>query len=188
MAFKDLREFAADNTKAISMRLGELSTEDIYKEAMNIVSSRGEDVSQVSNKGRQELIQLITEKIGFKGFLEELSMLIKKAAIEGLVAQAEQWGPEGRAKPPGGLPPIKGNDIRAWAEQVVADQLSKGGINIRSTISEAQNPLYGSRTFFASGCSSVCANPCNENRAYRSMKAKKILELIARRYKYGRRT
>ncbi len=147
--FSELRDFSTDSASAIKMRLGELSSSDILKEAKTIAGSRGGEVTGLDSKTRKELIDIIIEQVGFKGFLTELSLLIKKEAIDGLVKQAEGWTAGKKADPGGGLPPVRGA-IRDWAEKAIADQMGSGGINVRQTITEAQSPLYGSRTFFAS--------------------------------------
>lgn len=149
--FGDLRDFSKANESSIKMRLGALSTSDIMAEARKLVESRGEKLD-VSGMNRDELIKLIVEKVGFKGFLEELSSLIKKEAIEGLISQAETWSPEKKAKPGGGLPAVSG-DLKNWATLAVQQQMERGGIDIRQDITNAQAPLYSMRTSFASPAS-----------------------------------
>jgi TP901 family phage tail tape measure protein len=143
--FGDLRDFSKDNEKAVRMRLGELPTGEIAKEAEMITSARGGNVAALDGKTRSELIDLIVEKVGLKGFLEEMSILIEKEAVEGLIQQAQEWGPAKRKKEK-----LFGDDIRGWAVKKVEGQKGFGGINIRKDITEAQAPLYGTRTFSGS--------------------------------------
>ena len=147
--FKDLRDFSESNKKAIEMRLGELPTSEVLDEARKISVSRGEEADSLGSMDRAQLVSVIVDKIGFKGFLEEMSLLIKKEAIDGLVAQAKQWSPATKKQPPGFLPPVVG-DINTWANKVVEDQMSSGKLNLSQTIAEARTPLYGKRTFFSS--------------------------------------
>jgi hypothetical protein len=147
--YKDLKEFAGDSEKAIRMRAGELPTSEILKEAQQITLARGGSTEGLDTSSRAKLVQVLVDKLGFKGFLEELSLMVQKEAIDGLVAQAQTWSPGKRGNPGGGLPPIKGDDLKAWATGAVNDQLKSGVISIRGDVSEAQNPLYGMRTYFS---------------------------------------
>jgi len=152
--YKDLKAFAGDSEKAVRMRAGELSTEDIRSEATSIVGARGGNTKKLESADRTELVNTLVEQLGFKGFLDELSALVQKDAIDGLAAQIKTWSPAKRGKPGFGLPPFKGesNDanFKSWATYAVSEQMKKGEINVRGDISEAQNPLYGMRTFVAS--------------------------------------
>jgi TP901 family phage tail tape measure protein len=126
------------------MRLGALPTGEILNEAKNIASSRGQETTEIDGKTRKELIDLVVKQVGFEGFLTELSLLIKKEAVEGLMAQAKTWSSAKRQEQ------RVGKDIRKWAEERVNWQISEGsGIDIRSNITEAQAPMYSMRTAFA---------------------------------------
>lgn len=148
-SYGDLRDFASDNEKAIRMRVGELSTSELSEEARSITIARGGDASGIDSASREELIKIIIEKVGFKGFLEEVSLLIRKEAIDGLVAQAEGWSVDKKRKPGIGMTPV-GPNVRAWAEDTVNKQMTSGGIDMNNSISKAQMPLYGMRTYFSS--------------------------------------
>jgi hypothetical protein len=117
-------------------------------EARQIIGARGEKMD-VSGMDRDSLIKLIVEKVGFKGFLEELSLLIKKEAIEGLIAQAETWSQSKKENPGKGIPAIKGS-IEDWASLVVQQQMDKGQIDISKDIVAGKQPMYGMRTYSAS--------------------------------------
>lgn len=153
-SYKELKDFDAANRKAIEMRLGALSTPDLAAEARSILTARGEDVGQIDKMStspdfREMLKELIVEKIGLKGFLEELALLIKKEAIEGLIKQAEEWTPAKKQKPGFGLEPVKG-DIAEWAKRQIERQIGDTGINIAQSVTQSKQSLYPFRTYGAS--------------------------------------
>jgi hypothetical protein len=147
--YKDLKAFAGDSEQAIRMRVGELSTPEILAEAKKVTVARGGNTGGLDTSSREKLIQVLIDKVGFKGFLEELSLLVQEEAVNGLEAQAKSWSKSKKSKPGKGLSPV-GEDARAWAQNTVSAQLEKGEIDIRKDISDSQNPLYGMRTFFSS--------------------------------------
>ena len=144
----DLKDFAGDSEKAIRLRLGEMSTEDIMKDLSGLMTSRGESTEGLSNMGRSELIDKVVEKLGLKGFLDEMAILIRTEAVKGLIAQAETWSDEKKKSPWKGADPITG-DIGIWAEKTISKQMNTGGIDISNTISKPNLPLYNMRTFLA---------------------------------------
>lgn len=145
----DLKDFAGDSEKAIRMRLGEMPTDDILAELTTLMESRGESTKGLHNLDRSELIKVVVNKIGLKGFLDEMAILIRHEAVDGLVKQANSWSDAKKGSPGNGMPPV-GKDIRMWAEKVIDTQMNSGGIDIANTVSAAKTPLYNMRTFFAS--------------------------------------
>jgi len=142
-SYGELKDLYESSQEAIMFNLGKKPTDLIREVARDISNARGlgEDVGQMP---RNELTQLIVDQLGFKGFLEQLSMMIKDAAIEGLIAQAKNWKPGTSAIK--GISPIKG-EIGEWAEEQVQKQMTgRGGINIRKLFTEGKQPLYKFRT------------------------------------------
>ena len=140
--FADLRKFAGDSEKAIRYRLGEKSTTDIKGEAKTLLESRGESTEDLDSMDRKELVQLMVDKTGFKGFLEETALLIKEEAVKGMIANFKK---EGKYQDKDDLA------LRQIALKEVNKSISEGkGVDIRGLITENQAPLYSSRTFFSS--------------------------------------
>jgi TP901 family phage tail tape measure protein len=136
-SYKDIKEFAESNEKAIGMRLSKLSTGAILEDAKKIASGRGE-MSKVEGKDREELKKYIVDSIGFKGYLIEWSNQIIDAAREALIEEAKS---------------IKGitndKDAEAYASTEIRKQLGTGGIDIGQTFEKIETPLYKYRTFTA---------------------------------------
>ena len=146
-SYGELKDLYEASQKAIMYNLGEQPTDAIRKVAGDISKARGIDL-KVDEMDRGELTTFITKKIGFQGFLEELSLSVEEAAIEGLIKQAKLWQPG--ARPPIDVPEITG-EIEDWARDVVQGQMSGvGGINIRDLVTKGENPLYNFRTKTAS--------------------------------------
>ena len=126
-SYKELKEFSDAAEETIKMRLGALPTDEIMKEAKSLISSRGEVNTELDSSSRKELISLIVEKVGFKGFLEELSSLIEKEAISGLIA-SEKISPEEAKK------------------RVNFQKGTETGISIRTTEQKGNQPIYSYRS------------------------------------------
>ena len=154
-SYKELKEFGDKSAEAIRTRLGGMKTPDIAKEARMILESRGEGTASIDDMTidanyRENLKNLIVEKVGLKGFLEEMSLLIKKEAAEGLAKQAREWTPAVQASPKYGLDPVTG-DIDAWARgQIDKQAASDRGINLSAMVTQGKQGLYQFRTYGSS--------------------------------------
>jgi TP901 family phage tail tape measure protein len=152
--FEDLKDFSEHVGMSIKTRLGKLPTADIREEAANIYASRGEEFKIKSGGGfvpgseasRKELMAAIVEKVGFKGFLEELSFQIREQAIQVLYDNIKKL-PIAMQKKKTGLKEINDSALKSWAKLEVKDMMEESPVSvIRSIISEKGQPLYGYRT------------------------------------------
>ena len=141
--YSELKDFAAANQTAIENRLGALPTGEILKEAKILTKARGEGIV-LDDKTREELKKVIVDRVGLKGFLEELATMIQQAAIEGVIKDVESMQPvKKRAE-------LKGQDIKSFAVGRVKEQIvSEGGIDVRGLVTAQQQPLYPLRSFGA---------------------------------------
>jgi len=143
-AYSELRSFAESNQAAIENRLGALPTGEILKEAKILTAGRGEGIV-LDNKTREELKQVIVDRVGLKGFLEELARIIQSAAIEGVMKDIESMSPAARSKE------LKGKDVKSFAVAKIREQMGgETGIDIRREITAQKQPLYAMRAFGAS--------------------------------------
>jgi TP901 family phage tail tape measure protein len=143
--YKDFNEVVEEN---IRRRAGAMLTSDIKDELMGIMQSRGQDIDTMP-EGRKQLIDMLVQKLNFEDFLRELALIVQKEAIEGLAAKASAWSPAKKARPGGGMSPVKG-DIKDWAATEIKRQMEEGGIDIKSTFVEGKQGLSSMRTFGAS--------------------------------------
>ena len=142
-AYGELKDFAEANQTAIENRLGALPTGEILKEAKILTAARGEGIV-LDDKTREELKQVIVDRVGLKGFLEELSTMVQSAAIEGVTKDIESMSPAKRRSE------LKGQDVKSFAVNKVRKQMeSESGIDTRELIISQQQPLYSFRTFGA---------------------------------------
>jgi hypothetical protein len=143
--YKDFNDVVEEN---IRRRAGAMLTSDIKEEIMGIMQSRGQDIDTMP-EGRKQLIDMLVQKLNFEDFLRELALIVQKEAIEGLAAKASAWSPAKKARPGGGMSPVKG-DIKDWAATEIKRQMEEGGIDIKSTFVEGKQGLSAMRTFGAS--------------------------------------
>jgi TP901 family phage tail tape measure protein len=133
-SYKDFKEFADVIEDSIRKRLGATDTRTIRKDLERVHEARGIDAPIASD--REGLIKQTVETMGLKGFLEELSYMIKEEAIKGIQAM------EGLGTGP---------EARAAAEKILAKETEKRGIDVTGRIIEPNQPLYNLRTGSAGG-------------------------------------
>lgn len=145
-SYKELKEFANTKDEAIRNRLGEMGTEDLRKEISLLYSGRGinKKTAEINDMSRSELMSGIVDMAGFKGFVKELQMSIKEAAIKGLLDRASTTDPSQYST----LPKLgKGEKPdEAWARRIIESEESNNGINILSHVTRNLTPLYAART------------------------------------------
>jgi hypothetical protein len=156
--YKQLRSLRDTNEKSLNRKLGEFSTDELFDTAEGLMTARGQDTTSLAGMDRDALKKVIIDRVGLKGFLTELSIMIYKEAVDGLIQQAKEWSPEKKAKPGYGLDAV-GDDIEGWAELQIKKQMAGDGINIAQTIGAAKRPMYGMRT-------STSKNPYKQYQRY----------------------
>jgi len=139
--FADLKYFAELNAKAIRGQVGKLTNEEVMKQAQALSGGSTE-----LPENRAALVQIIVDKLGFKGFLEGLQKQIEEEVYKGIIKEVKSSGRN-----------LKGKTPEEYAKNVMANEIAGGGLNLNRYFTKQLTPLYTLRNASATGAGQLSA-------------------------------